>query len=282
MAGLALKEELHECNREILQLVQDRGGPPGRYAKERWKGIKNLVIELNSAPRVAAAAKLLPDLPHLPRLALDLSIVDSEGRPWDSSVKEPRDSAWRSIVYERPGLVVGSPMCTAFRTWQNLVVSRTGRDAELEEKRRFATEHMKFCCVVSPHQVRQGHLFLHAHPSSACSLELPCVQEVMGMDGVEVVKADQCQFGSVDAEGRPVKKPTTFLSSGKHILTALGKRCSGTVGRVHAVAATLCAVERPPGAPRSTHSTYVVPFSGASRRRWRQWGVGSQATVGRT
>ena len=78
--------------------------------------------------------------------------------------------------------------------------------------------------------MRHGGLFLHEHPMAASSWQLPCIQEVMAAKGVRRVAADQCQFGSVDEAGSPVKKPTYFLGNSEFIMDALSKRCSGTYG----------------------------------------------------
>ena len=71
-------------------------------------------------PRVAAAAKPLPELKVIPKFALDLAVADHAGRWWDFDHKVVRDRACKKVVEERPMLLVGSPMCTAFSTWQRI------------------------------------------------------------------------------------------------------------------------------------------------------------------
>ena len=112
IAGLALEHEVRECNQEIMQVIQDLGGSITRYSRERKQGIKNLIVELYSAPRVTAAAKLLPDMRHLPGLALDLTTQDDNGRPWDLSLPDQQEKVWQIIKTQKPELVIGSPMCT--------------------------------------------------------------------------------------------------------------------------------------------------------------------------
>ena len=69
----------------------------GRCVREGKKALKHLVVELYSAPRVTAAAKLLPDMRHIPGLALDLTTVDAQGRPWGVQMALPRGfgAIWR-------------------------------------------------------------------------------------------------------------------------------------------------------------------------------------------
>ena len=53
-------------------------------------------------------------------LALDLTTADSDGKLWDFDDKVMRDRAMQKVKDERPLLVIGSPMCTAFSTWQRI------------------------------------------------------------------------------------------------------------------------------------------------------------------
>ena len=39
--------------------------------------------------------------------------------------------------------------------------------------------------------------------------------------GVEKATADQCQYGSEDAKGSPIKKPTTFLTNSPELAKEL-------------------------------------------------------------
>ena len=66
---------------------------------------------------MAAAAKLLPELRIVPGFSLDLTVADHDGRRLDFDDKEMRDRARKKVIEERPMLLVGSPMCTAFSTW---------------------------------------------------------------------------------------------------------------------------------------------------------------------
>ena len=49
-------------------------------------------------------------------------------------------------------------------------------------------------------------------------------------DGVQRVRADQCQLGQQTAGGDPVKKPTGFMSNAAMLLGALNRRCFGKNG----------------------------------------------------
>ena len=109
--------------------------------------MRGIVSEIYSARRVTAAAKFLPELKVTPGLALDLTTSDSGGRPWDFDEKEMRNRALPKIRDERPMLLIGSPTCTAFSTWQrinNQMRDPYGVAAELKR----ATTPVEFCFEV--------------------------------------------------------------------------------------------------------------------------------------
>ena len=55
-----------------------------------------------------------------PGMTLYITIVDEDDRTWDFSQEDRRREARRRLKQERPWLVVGSPMCTAFSSGQHL------------------------------------------------------------------------------------------------------------------------------------------------------------------
>ena len=109
--------QLIKCyNNEILKLVNELGGGPRRYCRERLKKFNRIVAEIYSPPRVTEAAKMLPSLRMCPGFALDLVTAYEMGRPWEFSDKQCRDDCRKMVLEQEPVLVVGSSMCTAFRT----------------------------------------------------------------------------------------------------------------------------------------------------------------------
>ena len=59
-------EEIKKHNDEIIAVVRALGGSVGKYRRERQKGIRAIVAEVYSPPRVTVAAKLLPELKLTP------------------------------------------------------------------------------------------------------------------------------------------------------------------------------------------------------------------------
>ena len=69
---------------------------------------------------MTAAAELLPELRCVPGFALDLTVANEQGEPWDFDIAENRRKARAMVLEQKPMLLVGSPMCTAFSAWQHI------------------------------------------------------------------------------------------------------------------------------------------------------------------
>ena len=202
---------------------------PRRGITEKGRQVKAVISEIYSPPRVTHAAKMLPGLGLLPGFALDLTTTNAQGEAWDFDDVSKQQEAWDLIEKQKPLILVGSPMCTAFCAWQKLNQQR--RDLEIvEQELRKATMHMEFVCRLYKAQVEAGRYFLHEHPATASSWELRCIKEVLHLDGVDVTHGDQCQYGQRSIEGSPIKKGIRWMSNAPAVLKSLGRRCRGRGG----------------------------------------------------
>ena len=155
---------------------------------------------------MTAAAKLLPELRLIPGFALDLTTADHDGKLWDFDSKVMRDRAMERVNREKPLLLVGSPMCTAFSTWQR--INAKIRDPYIVEcEKRRAIMHLEFCCELYREQFKNGRYFIHGYPAYATSWQEECIRKMLDEPGVEAATCDQCQYGCSAADGTPVKKP---------------------------------------------------------------------------
>ena len=143
-----LREELREHEAEIMSTILALGGDGKNYRRDRKTAARAIVAEIYSPPRVTAAMKLLPDLRLIPGFALDLTTADVDGRLWDFD-KEMRDRARRRLSDDKPMLLVGPPMCTAFSTWQRINDKIRDKFTVDAEKKR-AIMHLEFCMEL-PH-----------------------------------------------------------------------------------------------------------------------------------
>ena len=116
-----MRSEVEESNNEILSVVRSLAGNVSSYKRERNRALKAVVSEVYSAPRVTAAVKLLPELRLIPGFALDLTTTDPDDDcPWDFDNPRKREKALAKLRSEKPMSLIGSPMCTAFSSWQRI------------------------------------------------------------------------------------------------------------------------------------------------------------------
>ena len=223
------REAARQHQAEVLSVVEALGGNKRAFRRERARKTKAIIAEFYSPPRISALAKELPGYDIAPGLALDLTTHDSQGRPWDFSKAEMREEAERLFDEQKPTLLVGTPMCTAFSTWQ--FINNTKRDPGVVAKELAAGRiHLAWMCKMYLKQLAAGRLFLHEHPANATSWTEQCVLEVLQKSGVARVTADQCQLGQQTEEGEPIRKPTGFMSNCPEILRMLHRRCTGRRG----------------------------------------------------
>ena len=224
------QKEIREHERDIVDVIKALGGCSRRYKRERSKAINTVVSEIYSPPRVTAATKLLPELRLIPGFALDLTTSDVDGRLWDFDDKVMRDRAMQKVLKEKPMLLIGSPMCTAFSTWQyinNKVRSPVTVAAELKR----AKMHLEFCIELYRVQSKNGRYFLHEHPAYATSWQTDMVEGLMREEGTLKATCDQCLYGCEAEDGSPVKKPTSFMTNSPELVKELSARCGGRGGR---------------------------------------------------
>ena len=75
----------------------------------------------------------MPSHALAPGFALDLTCTGPrDGLPWDSDKLEKRERARALFREQRPMVLIGSPMCTAWSTWQRL--NKHKRDPEIVAK----------------------------------------------------------------------------------------------------------------------------------------------------
>ena len=140
-------------------MVRALGGSAHQYRRDRQNAAKAAISEIYSPPGVAAAAKLVPELRIIPGFSLDLTVADHDVCRWDFDVQIMRDRARTKVIEERPLLLVGLPMCTAFSAWQrisNKIMCPVTVAAELKR----AKEHLVFCVELYHLQASSGRYWV--------------------------------------------------------------------------------------------------------------------------
>ena len=74
------------------------------------EGIHGAIMEVYSPPRVTATARRHPRLGIIPGIALDLTVNDETGAPWNFSIPAQRAKAERLLDEQKPLLLIGSLM----------------------------------------------------------------------------------------------------------------------------------------------------------------------------
>ncbi len=219
----------------VSELMLAQLGSSKSHQREQRRGIRRLVTEIFSPPRVTKLMREIKTRHILPGFAFDLTVVDpDDGKPWDLSKKEKRDKVRRLLRRHRPYVLIGSPMCTAFSTWQAL---NQHKFSDPEAKRRAKIEaevHMRFVISLYYEQIENGRYFIHEHPQWATSWQLEEMAGLMEVPGVIRVRGDQCQYGAEIVRGKnrgaPVMKPTGFLTNSQAVAEALSKTCGSIDG----------------------------------------------------
>ena len=148
-----VRQQVNEIDMDVMQIIGSMGGGSSRYRRERKKAFKAVLSEIYSPPRVTAMAKMCPSYGVLPGFALDLTTHDADGRIWDFDDPDMRERAWNKIKTERPLLIVGSPMCTAFSAWQ-YINNRKREGVIVNTEFQRALVHLEFCMDIYDYQRR--------------------------------------------------------------------------------------------------------------------------------
>ena len=177
------------------------------------------VAEIYSPPRVTSQAQ---------RFGLKIGEAMDLTTGWDFTKAEHKKKAMQYIEEQKPKLIIGSPMCTMFSPLQRM----SDWNAEKERRWREDRRHLQFIAQVYRTQATQGRWFLHEHLAAASSWSLKEIIDLVEMDGVAVVRGDQCMYGlkTWGKNGKdivPAKKSTKFMSNSAEIRNELSRRCDG-------------------------------------------------------
>ena len=171
--------------------------------------------------------------------AQDLSpgiIVDMSIDPlMDMRVDTYRVQVRHNIAVSDPLIVIGAPPCTVFSSMQNINQKHHGTQ-EWQARYEEGVAFLQFAVDVYWDQIARGKFFLHEHPATASSWDLPMIRELAEHPGVIIVTGDMCRWGmclredsSSQETEQPVlvKKPTKWMTNCPALASTLGVRCTG-------------------------------------------------------
>ena len=155
------REAARQRQKEVIDVVASLGGDARAFRRELARRARAIVAEFYSPPRVSALAKELPSYGIAPGLALDLTVPDENGEPWDFSKPRMRAKAERLLDEQMPTLLIGTPMCTPFSTWQ-FINDRKRDPATVEAEKRAGRDHLAWMCKL---YLKQMACLLYTSPS---------------------------------------------------------------------------------------------------------------------
>ena len=161
---------------------------------------------------------------------MDLTICDTEGSPWDFNSIKMSNRAIKKSLEDKPLVLIGSPMCTAYCAMNRINYSRMAPE-EVAQRMAHARKHLEFCIKLYEIQWDSGRYFLHEHPHDARSWQENMMRKLTRRQGVQRVVGNQCQFGikSKDKGGvAPAWKRTSFLTNSVCIAKRLNTSCPNT------------------------------------------------------
>ena len=158
-----------EDDADLTMIMAVLGADRNSFGRERRRAARRIVSEIYSPPRVTKMLSSMPNHFLVPGFALDLTCTDPvDGLPWDFDKPEKRARARRLFRDQKPLVLIGSPMCTAWSTWQRL--NNVRRDpAVVKREVTRARVHLDFVMSLYREQVEVGRLFIHEHPEHASS-----------------------------------------------------------------------------------------------------------------
>jgi hypothetical protein len=186
---------------ELEHMIMMMGVSNGPYRRARRSATNRIVSEIYSPPRVTKAIGEMRGNGLVAGFAFDLTCNDpDDDMPWDFDITEEREKARAKFRTQKPAMLIGSPCCTAWSSWQAL--NKLTRDPEVVRRELIrARVHLEFVCSLHAEHVEAGRLFLLEHPAPATSWQEDSMQELMKYPGVGRINADQCQFGAEAQSG---------------------------------------------------------------------------------
>ena len=107
---------------------------------------------------------------------------------WNFLNPERRQQCAHDIARKKPRLLIVSPPCGPFPSWQH--VNRSKRGQHTEREMISAKALLGFASQLCELQAKLGKYFIFKHPSQASSWRKACVQQLMTCPRVEDVFCD--------------------------------------------------------------------------------------------
>ena len=205
--GGLTKAELPEVDEGGLTMAEmlevDEGGLTKAIPGYLDGTVRDDILEIFSQPRLVPVAV---------EAGLRASISVDLETGWDLLDLAKQQECLRMLEVRRPKILMVSPPCTAFSSWQRINRPKMSA-AKWAHRWSEGTCLFDFAMDCIALQQKQNSGFCHEHPDQASSWARGTCQQVMQDSSAFVVRFDQCQFGLVSPAGMCMKKRTKLLSN---------------------------------------------------------------------
>ena len=160
--------------------------------------------------------------------AFDMRTMKPNGENWNFCKKGERDLAYKMIQDMNPDFVIGSPPCTPWCAWNQHLNFKKMDPAKAKAMMEEGRIHLEFVARMYRRQLANGKLFLHEQPATALSWKEKSIMELLARSDVQLVVADQCQYGltapSKGGERLPALKPTKCMTNAPSLAALLQQK----------------------------------------------------------
>lgn len=129
---------------DLMSMMMNLGTASKSHKRDGRAARRQAVSEMHLPPGVARPISPMPSLRLVPGFALDLTCIDpDEGMPWDFDIESKQINALELVRTQKPVMLIGSPMCTGWCSWQALNAFKRDPAVVAREAGK-ARMHLKF------------------------------------------------------------------------------------------------------------------------------------------
>jgi hypothetical protein len=125
-------------------LLAEMGSSGRIQRRDGRKAIRKLLSEIYSPPRVTDLLKTMRSTHLMAGVALDPTVLDEDGKPWDFTDESKRKKARRLVREQQPYMRIGSPSCKDFSTWRALNMAKAKGPEATRRARAASIVHLDF------------------------------------------------------------------------------------------------------------------------------------------
>lgn len=175
--------------------------------------------EIFSRPRMVSMIVAL-QLLHILVATLSIDILTG----YDLLIPRVRENVMKMLVDGKIFVVMLSPPCTMFSQMMRINFHKMNKD-DLKKRWKDAMTFITFTVRIIEYMLSINGIFVFEHPTGASSWKLACIQKLLRIPTVKLVKFHQCRFGlRAPVSKKPIRKSTRFLTNSQCVATAFDNK----------------------------------------------------------